>query len=70
MRDDVVRVAFAETGTFEKVHNICFACALLVQAVLVLLQANSAPENDFLSASRESVVTVVEDDLDYSCGPE
>ena len=56
LRHDVVRVALAESSTLQEVHNVGFAGTLLVQAVFVLLEADGATENYFVSAGRETVV--------------
>ncbi len=56
LRNYVVRVALAEAGTLEKVHNVRFACALLVETVFILLETDGTPEDDFVPAGRKAVV--------------
>ena len=64
MWHNIVWVALAETRALEKVHDVGFTCALLVEAVLVLFETDCTAENDFVSASGESVVRVVKHNLD------
>jgi hypothetical protein len=56
LRYDVVWVGSAETGTLEEVHDIGLANALLVETVLVLLEADSATENDLIFSGRKTIV--------------
>lgn len=65
LRHDVVRVTLAETGALKQVHDVRLACTLLVQAVFILLETDSASEDDLLPAGRESIVRVVEDNLNW-----
>lgn len=63
LRNDVVWIRLAEPSALEKVHNVCFAGAFLVETVLVLFQADRSSDDDFLASGWESVVRVVKDNL-------
>ena len=56
LRDNIVGIALAEACAFEQIHDIRFACALLVETVFVLLETDGASENDFVSTCGETVV--------------
>ena len=47
------------------VHDICLARALLVKTIFILLETDCSTEDDFVSPSWETIVRVVEDDLDW-----
>jgi hypothetical protein len=64
LRNDVIRICSAESGTFKEVHDIRLASSLLVETVLVLLQTDGPSENDLVLAGREPVIRVVKDDFD------
>lgn len=63
LRNNVVWVTLAETCTLKKVHNISLTGTLLVETVFILLETNRSPEDDFVSTGRETIVRVVEDNL-------
>lgn len=65
LRNNVVRIAFAEAGTLQEVHHVGFAGALLVQAIFILLETDGSAKNNLLPACWETVVTVVENYFDY-----
>lgn len=64
LRYDVVWVTFAKACALEQVHYVSLAGTLLVQAVFVLLETDCASENDFLPAGGETIVGIIENDLD------
>lgn len=63
MGHDVIRVALAKPGALKEVHHVRFAGTLLVQAILVLLETDRPAKDDLVATSRETVVRVVENDL-------
>ena len=63
LRYNVVWVTLAKPGTLKEVHHVSLASTLLVQAVFVLFETNRTAKDDFVAASRESVVRVIKDDF-------
>ena len=65
--NNVIWIRFAEPSTLEKVHDVCFAGALLVKTVLVLFQTDRSPNDNLVAPGGKPVVRVVEHNLD--CRP-
>lgn len=70
LRNDIVGVALAEAGTLKKIHDISFACTLLVETVLVLLQSDCAPKDNLIAASGKPIIRIVKNDLHCRTEPE
>ena len=63
--NNIVGITLAETCTLKKVHDIGLTSTLLVKTVFILLETDCSTEDDFVSPSWETIVRVVEDDLDW-----
>ena len=67
LRNDVVRVAPAEAGALEHVHDLLLRRVLAIETVLVLLLPDGPPQDHLLGAGGEALIAVVEDDF-HICG--
>lgn len=63
LRNNVVRIAFAKSGAFEKIHDISFASTLFVQTIFILFDAHSSTQDYSIVAGWKTLVRVVENDF-------
>jgi hypothetical protein len=62
--NNVVRVGFAEARALEEVHDIRFAGTLFIKAIFILLQPDSATQNNLVPACWKTIIRVVKYNFD------